>query len=66
MKRYGITIIEMEESQPAKGLRAVFPKPHKEEEIYRQIIPEKDFNLRSILRAILKGGNGNGKDHPGY
>lgn len=57
MKRYGIIIMEMVDDEPNGKIHLLKPKHH-EEEIFRQIISEKDFDLKNVLWAILRSMEG--------
>lgn len=54
MRRYGIIVMEMIDEESNGKFLPLRPK-HREEEIFRQIISERDFDLKHILWAILKG-----------
>jgi hypothetical protein len=54
MKRYGIIVMEITENDPDE--KRIFRK-HKEEEIFRSVLAEENFNFRGIHKAILEGVN---------
>ena len=54
MRRYGIVVMEIVDEEHNGKFLPLRPKHH-EEEILRQIILEKDFDIKKIIRAILEG-----------
>ncbi len=56
MKRYAVTVTEIhDEDPPGSYWGPLRLKYHREEEILKMMLAEEKFDLRLLLRAILKG-----------